>query len=349
MIVIILVNWNGHIDTVECLEALMRLDTPGSAFRVIVSDNGSVPASVDHITAWCRGEVTVDRTTTAWRLLPAERRHKPDYRVIEHGASDSIVLAPMVTVLRNGANLGFAGGNNAAIRLALTDPSVDHIWLLNNDTICHPDALDRLAARMKVSPGLGLLGSTLVYYDNPTKVQGLAGWFDAWRGWGDHIGKFQHLDALPNREDVERQLNYVVGASMFVSRDFLIQIGLMEERYFLYFEEMDWSERNAGRFRFGWEPTSIVCHKEGASIGTSMRHRASNTSIYYSNRNLLIFTWRYHRAATPMIATRILARAARFVSQCDLDGAGIVLWACRDFLLGKEGRQPIPSRGSERP
>lgn len=349
MIVIILVNWNGHKDTVECLEALMRLETPASAFRIIISDNLSKSGSVEHIIAWCRGEVAAECSSQAWKSLPQIRRYQPDFQVLDLSAAETFVGAPMITILRNGANLGFAGGNNTAVRLALTDPDVDRVWLLNNDTICRPDALDHLAARMVAEPELGIVGSTLAYYDDPTKVQGLAGWFNGHAGWGDHIGKFVSLQSLPDRAEVERQMTYVIGASMFVSRNFLVEVGLMSEDYFLYFEETDWSERNAGRFRLGWEPESIVFHKEGGSIGTSQRQRSSDTSIYYANRNLLTYTWKYHRNAMPKIAVRILARVARYLVRRDARGALVALGACRDFLLGRIGWQPIPFSSRVKP
>jgi GT2 family glycosyltransferase len=335
MIAIVIVNWNGHRDTVECLEALMRLDTDARDFRIIVSDNGSKPGSVEHIVEWCKGQVAVDRTPAAWRGLPTERRHQPDYQVIAPQQVTVFTGAPLVTILRNNANLGFAGGNNTATRLALTDSSIDWVWLLNNDTICRADALDRLVERMKAEPRIGMLGSTLAYYDDPAKVQGLGGWFDGRAGRGDHIGKFIDLSALPMREEVERQMTYVIGASMLVSRRFLNEVGLMAERYFLYFEETDWSERNAGRFAIGWEPGSVVYHKEGGSIGTSLRRRASNTSIYYLNLNLLRFTWTYYRRHMPGIVVRIFARIARFVVLRDFEGAYTICKACRDFLVAR--------------
>jgi len=334
MIVIILVNWNGHQDTVECLESLTRLDTPANKFRVIVSDNDSKPGSVEHIVAWCKGSVEVPRSTAAWNGLPAERRHEVTHRLLRPGEMLDFSSAPLVTILMNGANLGFAGGNNRAIELALSDPSTEAVWLLNNDTICRTDALDALAARLAHNSHTGIVGSTLVYYDDPTKVQGLGGTFDGRKGRGDHIGKFLDLQSLPSREDVELQMTYVIGASMLVSRRFLREIGLMEEGYFLYFEEADWSERNAGRFAIGWEPTSIVYHKEGASIGTSLVRRASDTSIYYFNRNLLIFTWRYYRPWIIMISLRVAARAVRFLAQGDVMGSRMVWRAFRDAILG---------------
>lgn len=333
MIAIVVVNWNGHRDTAECLESLMRLDEPLDSFRIIVSDNGSEPGSVETIIDWCSGRLVVDRSSEAWQFLPESRRHSPNFVTIDASCSHNFSDAPLVTILRNEDNLGFAGGNNAAIRLALTNPAVTAVWLLNNDTVCRADALSRMEARIRADKRIGMIGSTLLYYDNPRMVQGVGGWFNGRTGRGDHIGKFLPIDSLPERCEVERSLTYVIGASMLVRREFIESIGLMYEGYFLYFEETDWSERNAGKFLLGWEPSSFVYHKEGGSIGTSLRHRPSNTSIYYLNRNLLLFTWRHYRIYMPVITLRVMFRAARFILTRDMSGARIVSRALVDFFI----------------
>lgn len=339
MIAIILVNWNGHEDTVECLEALMRLDNNTSSFRIIISDNSPDRTSLNYILDWCAGKISVDLTSPVWTSMPLERCHQPDYKVWDGSQPGNFLDAPLITIIHNGENLGFAGGNNVGIRLALTNPKVDNIWLLNNDTVCRPDSLDHLERRMIGDQKLGVLGSTLVYYDQPTKAQGLGGWFDGRRGWGDHIGKFASLNSLPQKVDVEKKMTYVIGASMLVRREFIQDIGIMSEYYFLYFEEMDWSERNAGRFLMGWEPHSVVYHKEGSSIGTSTRVRSSDTSIYYFNRNLLFYTWNYHPRSIIIVFLRIITRIMRFIFQIELRAALVVIEAVRDFLLGRSGRR----------
>lgn len=84
---------------------------------------------------------------------------------------------------------------------------------------------------------------------------------------------------------------------MFVTREFIEEVGLMEESYFLYFEEIDWAERGNGRFDLGINPVSVVYHHGGASIGTpSERGQRGMRSEYYLLRNRLVFARRFYKA-----------------------------------------------------
>jgi len=97
-------------------------------------------------------------------------------------------------------------------------------------------------------------------------------------------------------------MNYVEGASMLVSRQFLDEVGLLCEDYFLYFEEADWAIRAKGRFSLGYAPLSIVYHKVGGSIGTSSNPATmSYTSDYFNIHNRLQFTRRFYLAALPTV------------------------------------------------
>lgn len=212
------------------------------------------------------------------------------------GVADRLRSATIV-LLDNGANLGFAGGNNPGIRLALEDADCTHVWVLNNDTVVRPDALRQALARMRADPRVGLCGSTLLYFDDPGVVQALGGArYSRWTGRSRHVGAFLPAQEVPaDGRAVEASLSYVVGAAMLVSRDFVEHVGLMQDDYFLYFEEIDWATRGVGHFRLGYAPGSVVLHKEGASIGTAAGG-GSPLSLYFLYRNRLRFSWRFHRA-----------------------------------------------------
>ena len=97
-------------------------------------------------------------------------------------------------------------------------------------------------------------------------------------------------------------MNYVVGASMLVSKEFLEDVGLMCEDYFLYFEETDWAMRARGRYSLVYAIGSIVYHKVGASIGTrSNPARKSVLCDFHSVRNRLFFTYRFYPLALPTV------------------------------------------------
>jgi len=97
-----------------------------------------------------------------------------------------------------------------------------------------------------------------------------------------------------------------------VRRSFLEQVGLMNEEYFLYFEEIDWSTRAKGRYALAYSPSSIVYHKEGASIGSGQRRKdRSLVSERYAARNRIAFTKRYSPAVLPFVVSAVLLAAAQ--------------------------------------
>jgi GT2 family glycosyltransferase len=304
---IIVLNWNGWRDTIECLESVFRLDYEN--FRVIVCDNASEDNSLDRIADWAGGSLAAGCSNPALHELIFPPYPKP-VSYLRIGQRDRVSLesrSETLFLLQTGANLGFAGGNNVGLRLALGAGDLDYAWLLNNDTVVEPGALSSLVAAMQTRPDVGLCGSTLLYYHSPRTVQALGGSiYNRWTARGGHIGLGLDVDDIPPHRAVEFRMKYVVGASMFVRNSFLEQIGLLDERYFLYFEEIDWAKRAKGLFGLAYCPGSIVYHKEGASIGTSdvKGKRRSELSDRFASRNRVLFTRIHHPAA---LATVIFA------------------------------------------
>lgn len=264
LVYIVLLNWNGWRDTDACLGSLSKLTYPNA--RVVVVDNASTDGSESEL----------------------RRRH------------------PELTLLQSGANLGFAGGNNVGLRYAL-EHGAEYVWLLNNDTLVEPDALTHLVARSQRGAGglpVGLCGSTLLYEGQRDTVQALGGArYNRWLGTVAHIGQHQPRSQPVDAAAVEAQLDYLIGASMLASRPFLETVGLMQEDYFLYFEELDWAVRARGRFALAYAPESVVYHKEGSSIGGNDRAKAakSYTADLYALKNRVRFTRRFYPYALPTV------------------------------------------------
>ena len=210
-------------------------------------------------------------------------------------------------LVQTGANVGFAGGNNVGLRLVMADAETEFAWLLNNDTVVDPDALAHLVRRMEEKPEAGICGSTLLYYGAPDMVQALAGsTYNRWIARIGQIGLGMNAMDLPPAEDIEYRLQYVAGASMLLRRELLETVGLLEEQYFLYFEEIDLAIRAHSKYALAYAPESRVYHKEGASIGTArLASRRSSMSEYYSTRNRLLFTRKYARAAFPTVVLAV--------------------------------------------
>lgn len=282
---VILLNWNGFDDTVSCLESLFACES--TACRVFVCDNGSTDNSVVRLQSWAKENCDVDFACVTSAEIDNDAK-----------LDDNVRLA----IIENGRNLGFAAGNNVGIRLAIRDPACRYIWILNNDTVVAPDALEQAVARMRTDASIGLCGSTLVYFSDKDTVQAFGGAsYNHWRGAGRHLGAFATPDEAPQDPcEIERAMAYVVGAAMLVRREFIEAVGVMNEDYFLYCEEIDWAIRGQNRFRLGYAPGSIVWHKEGASIGTAASG-GSPLSMYYLYRSRMRVTARYFPWCLPTV------------------------------------------------
>lgn len=315
---VLLLNSNGWGHTMECLESLFRLRTPG--VRVIVCDNGSDDDSIDYLQAWAEGRLDALPPAGALRAFCHPPIPKPvPYRIYlradaEDGGEPSD-KTPLI-LIRNGANLGFGAGSNVGLRYAIRHGDFQAVWILNNDTVVDPGTLDALLARMS-EQDLGMCGSMVLSYDQPDRIQCQGGArFHPWLALSRLIGMGRpRREALPASR-VEARLDHLYGASMLVSKAFLERVGLMTEERFLYFEEIDWALRAAGRFRLGFAPNSLVYHRKGGAAGTGTRRKGrSALATYYLARGRLHFTRAWFPQALPLVWTLLvletLSRALR--------------------------------------
>lgn len=311
---IVLLNWNGWKDTIACLESLSGLDYANA--RWVVCDNGSSDESAARLHDWAMEGVA------AGRLSLAELDRDAALSGGDSGRDARL------TLIQTGANLGFAGGCNVGIAYALARRDADYVWLLNNDTVVDAQALTALVKRAKESDAPGIVGSTLCYLDAPDRVQSLGGGtFSPLRAMTRHIADGQTRRDLSEAEarQVEATMDYVVGASMLVSRRFLERVGLMQDDYFLYFEEIDWAER-ARRIdpslTLGFASRSVVYHKVGASAGT---HSRSLLSLRYLTANRLRFVKRFYRAYLPLARLAVLWEGSKALLKGRIGEARLVL------------------------
>jgi GT2 family glycosyltransferase len=281
---IIILNWNGYPDTIHCLESILKLDY--DRYRIIICDNGSEDKSIENIIAWC------DRNKIV--LTPL--------------GSNTSNLDRQITLIPIGKNLGFAGGNNIGIRYALLDPDCQYVWILNNDTVVESQALSTLVKKCIGNSRIGICGSKLIYEHDRSIVQAWGGGtYNKWSGISQHFGAHQQSNLVVDVESIESNINYIIGASMLVSRSFIETVGLMNEEYFLYFEELDWIARAGDRYSLGYCHDSIVYHKEGASTGlNTSTAKGSSITDYHAKRSLLIYTRNYAPYALPIIYANLV-------------------------------------------
>src|SRR4051812_20016757 len=134
---ILLVNWNGWKDTLECLESVFRLDYEN--FVVVLCDNASTDGSVEQIREWSRGTASPATVADARRGQPAGVSQRPitmaELTRADAEAGGANVRGARLVLVHNGANLGFAEGNNVGIRYLVGQPDIDFVWMLNNDVV----------------------------------------------------------------------------------------------------------------------------------------------------------------------------------------------------------------------
>jgi GT2 family glycosyltransferase len=186
--------------------------------------------------------------------------------VVDNGSTDDSVARirsahPDILLLESGKNLGFAAGNNIGIRHALAHHA-DCVWILNNDTQPAPDALSALVARLLADKRIGAVASICYYADAPSRVQAWAGArINLWLGYG-------YNSTQPQSDDWFHSLN---GASMLVTTAAMEDAGLLDEGFFLYWEDTEFCLRLRKKgWRLAAAANSRVLHKVSASTGGNM-------------------------------------------------------------------------------
>ena len=302
---VVILNYKGWQDTIACAESVLNGVVP-PAWLVVV-DNASPDDSVRWLRHWAAG-----RMDFALPELGAPRPcPKPlPLRELDEDAARHAAPAPL-TLLRRRSNAGYAAGNNAGMRL-LMDWGADAVWILNNDTIVDANCLEAMSRRLFAKQRPGLCGSLVCYRDSGLVQCRAGGRTNKWTGLSvldggrEEVTQARRADAA----QVENRLNFIYGASVMVSRSFIEQVGLMDERYFLYCEEQDWAYSAKGRFDFAYAPDAIVWHKEGASTGFS--HAGFNARrLLTLTRSRLRLTAKHLPLALPSVCLSIVFAAAR--------------------------------------
>lgn len=255
LVYIVLLNWNSYSDTINCYNSLKNLKYKN--YKVLIIDNGS--------------------TDNSESILRQELGNTS------------------VEIIQTGSNLGYAGGNNVGIKRALHENS-NFIWLLNNDTEVHQNALKEMVDKIESKKSYGICGSKLVYfYDRDILQAHGGGTLNKYFGTTSHVGQDEVTDIEVDEDEIERKLDYIVGASMLIKSDIFKEFGFLEESYFLYYEELDIAMRIRSKYQIAYASKSIIFHKEGGSLGSSSRKTVNKSEVaeYYGFRSRLLFMKRF--------------------------------------------------------
>ncbi len=290
---IIILNWNGKKDTMECLKSLRKLHYKNFNLEVIVVDNGSTDGSAD------------------------------DFKKVT-GFSD-------FKVLENKENIGFAAGNNTGIKQALAG-GADYIMLLNNDTVVKEDLVEKFLEAADRHKKAGILTPKIYFYpgfefhkDRYNKTErGRVLWYAGGVIDWDNVyaSNYGVDDTDIGQYSKELEYDFATGACMFVRREVFEKVGLFDERYYLYLEDTEFSQRAK---RSGWKiifvPDAIVWHKvsQSSAIGGGLND-------YFITRNRLLFGMSFASGKTKRALLKEAARLALRGREWQKRGA-------RDFFM----------------
>lgn len=209
--------------------------------------------------------------------------------VIDNGSNDNQAATikqkfPKIKLIKNQRNQGFTGACNQGIKLALKE-GADYVLLLNNDTIVTKDFLAKIVEFYESSPDAGMVSPVVLYNDRKTI------WFAGAKiqlGIVRHINKALSLKDLKSKQPFETR--FVPGAALLVSTKLIKQIGPLDDKYFAYYEDIDWCYRaKAAGYSSYVVPQTVIYHKKSASTGEGHRSKRNKIPAYYLARNSLLF------------------------------------------------------------
>ena len=194
---------------------------------------------------------------------------KMDYRnfevvLVDNGSVDGSPeklqeTVPEIRLIRNPANLGFAGGCNVGIRDALRR-GTDYVLLLNNDTIVAPDFLTQLVHVTESDEKIGAVSPKILFFDHPDRLNYAGGEHRRWRLFPKVFG-LRHLD--DGRYDRLREVSFLTGCAFLIKAEVVRKIGALEEVYFHFYEDIEWAFAvlKAG-YKAVYVPSAVIWHKE---------------------------------------------------------------------------------------
>ena len=319
LVIVSIVGYRNADDVSACLRALARSEH--REFIVSVCENGGGRA-FDALISNLQGIAE-----------PSSEALQPDDDRIERTWSG--VLLPHgqpIHVLQAKSNFGFASGVNLTIRQFVKEPNWSAVWLLNPDAEPEPDALAALVARSGET-GAAIVGSRLIFRATD-RVQLYGGRWRPLIARGFNIGLNAPKDAAVDVSEIEQSMTYVSGASLYATRAFVNEAGLMDEDYFLYGEEVDWCMRIDNR-RLAYAHASVVYHRHGAAIGSNRnRQERSMLSVYLDERNKLRISRRYFPRLYPIILVTTFVLLSQYVYLGAYRNAMIAL---RGWMAGVRG------------
>lgn len=320
---VIIINYNNSKDTIDCLASIISLAKQPK--YIVVVDNGSSDNSAELI---CKA---LENTG------PVSLIYDENYPL----ELEKNILIQLTD------NDGFSAGNNAALKL-LVSTDCDAFWLLNNDTIVVKNSLSTLCDRLNAKPTAAMCGSTLVHMDDKITVQCSAG-----AKFSELLGTTKFINnglsiynvTVQAPEQVESMLGEITGASILMHRSVVEECGLMDESYFLYREDSEWSIRVRKRgYCLAWAPQSVVYHKEGGTSEAKSTGGCRQRSLlvdFLGIRNRFYLMKTYYPWFVPTALLGLIVVFANRIRRGQADRIPMLVKAAIDGLRGKMGKPSV--------
>lgn len=332
---VIIVGYRNAADIVGCLRALSRTHL-GPSFQVFIAENGGH----DGLTALRDALMAPESPCRNLRderdfISPLPVPEAMVFTLPRAGSGDDA----LVHVAEMPENLGYAGGVNAWLRPLLNLPGWHAAWILNPDTEPAPTALFELsdyAERHKKGMVASRIMSTAV--PGGAHLCGLR-----WHKITSRTVSVEHpavaiFFGAPS--GMESLMDAPDGASIYVTRGLIERIGLMDERYFLYYEDLEWGCRAKALGELGYAHRSRVPHKGGTTIGSSSsRATRSPLAVYMEFRNRILFVRDRYRAWLPWTLLLQLAHISTYLLAGSLTN---LIAASQGLLAGVRGESGKP-------
>jgi len=296
-VAIIILNWNRPKDTVDCLASLAKLNTKGWQPAIYVVDNGSTDNSIEQF----------------------KKIKKPDFSIVE-----------------NGKNLGFAQGNNEGMKVAIKE-GADYVIVLNNDTVVDKDLVMGILKGFIKDRNIGVLcpkiyfASGFEFHKDRYKKDELGKviWYAGGNiDWNNIYASNHGVDQVDTGQfDKQIDTDFATGCCMVAKREVLKKIGYFDERYFMYLEDVEYSQRarEAG-FRVVYSPYGILWHKVAQSSGIG-----GGLNDYFISRNRLLFGYKHASFRTKLALFRESIKLLLTGREWQKKGV-------RDYYIGRLGK-----------
>lgn len=287
---VVILNYNGLKNTLECVESIKKQDYSKNLLEIIVIDNNS-----------------------------------------EDGSQEALPKIKGINFIQNYSNLGYAGGNNIGIKKALVRKA-NFILILNNDTVAEKSLISNLIESSKngdiVSPKIYFAKGYEFHKKYKENQLGKVIWSAGAKiDWNNILGIHIGVDEVDTGQFAKsKRIDFATGAAMLIKKEVFEKIGLFNEKYFLYLEDMDFCVRaQRSKFKIIYSPKSILWHKNAGSSGGS----GSKLQDYFISRNRLLFAFKYAKLKTKFAVFR------QILSQISNETKRKAFF---DFLLFKFGK-----------